>query len=123
MAKRMSLKSIRNYFTYRAQHTREQLRLLFGRGFISLAIGLIFLFACLWLRELSVALAPSSSATILSEGLLILGWVAMWRPVEIFLYDWWPELGKRRLFTRIAGMAIETRLADAGREAGESVRE
>jgi hypothetical protein len=46
--------------------------------------------------------------TIVSEGLLILGWVAMWRPVEIFLHDWWPELGKRKLFDRIAHMQIET---------------
>lgn len=45
----------------------------------------------------------------LSEGLLILGWVAMWRPVEVFLYDWWPEFGRRRLFLRIAGMSVEVR--------------
>jgi hypothetical protein len=51
------------------------------------------------------------SVHFVSEGLLILGWVAMWRPVEIFLYDWWPEFGKRRLFDRIAGLQIETRAA------------
>lgn len=26
----------------------------------------------------------------LSEGAIILGWVARWRPIEIFLYEWWP---------------------------------
>ena len=31
----------------------------------------------------------------------------MWRPVEIFLYDWWPEVGKRRLFNRLASMPME----------------
>ncbi|HKQ14338.1 MAG TPA: hypothetical protein VJT80_12965 [Steroidobacteraceae bacterium] len=39
---------------------------------------------------------------------LILGWVAMWKPVEIFLYDWWPDLDRRRLVERIAHMQIET---------------
>jgi hypothetical protein len=28
--------------------------------------------------------------------------------VEIFLYDWWPEFDKKRLFERVANMAIET---------------
>jgi hypothetical protein len=99
--------AIRNYFGYRSRHTRQQLRLLLGRGAISLAIGLAFLGACLVLRRL-LGDVHDPGGTILSEGLLILGWVAMWRPVEIFLYDWWPELGRRRLFERIAHMQIET---------------
>ncbi len=99
--------AIRHYFEYRSRHTREQLRLLLGRGAISLSIGLMFLIACLLLRQLLVG-TNDSGTTILSEGLLILGWVAMWRPVEIFLYDWWPELGRRRLFDRISHMPMET---------------
>jgi hypothetical protein len=31
--------------------------------------------------------------------------------VEIFLYDWWPELGQRKLFERIAHIVIETKVA------------
>lgn len=99
--------AIRHYFEYRSRHTRQQLRLLLWRGAISLLIGLTFLAACLLLRQLLVGLTDSGT-TIVSEGLLILGWVAMWRPVEVFLYEWWPELGKRRLFDRIAHMQIET---------------
>jgi hypothetical protein len=98
--------AIRHYFEYRSRHTRQQLRLLLGRGAISLSIGLVFLVVCLLLRQLLAGLNDSGT-TILSEGLLILGWVAMWRPVEVFLYDWWPELGRRRLFDRITHMQIE----------------
>jgi hypothetical protein len=101
--------AIRHYFTYRARLAKQQLRLLLGRGLVSLAIGSLFLFACLSLRRLFTMLGESAGAEILAEGLLILGWVAMWRPVEIFLYDWWPELGKHRLFARIADMKIEAR--------------
>jgi hypothetical protein len=97
--------AIRHYFAYRARHASEQLRQLLGRGVISFAIGLAFLFVCLSVRQLLAA----AGAEVVSEGLLILGWVAMWRPVEIFLYDWWPEFARRRLFTRIARMPIETR--------------
>ena len=99
--------AIRNYFAYRSHHAREQLRLLLVRGVISLLIGLAFLATCLSLRQL-LAASAEPFMTILSEGLLILGWVAMWKPVEIFLYDWWPEIDKGRLFERIAHMEIET---------------
>ena len=99
-------------FEYRGRHTRQQLRLLLGRGAISLAIGFTFLVVCLLLRQLLAGI-NTSGITILSEGLLILGWVAMWKPVEVFLYDWWPELGKQRLFDRIAHMEIETRSPDS----------
>jgi hypothetical protein len=40
------------------------------------------------------------------EGFLIGGWVAMWRPLEVFLYDWWPILGEVRLFDRLSGMPV-----------------
>ena len=99
--------AIRNYFAGRTRHVHEQLRLLFVRGVISLLIGLAFLATCLSVRELLMA-GVHPGDVILSEGLLILGWVAMWKPVEIFLYDWWPDLDKRRLFKRIAHLQIET---------------
>jgi hypothetical protein len=37
------------------------------------------------------------SIRVIGEGLIIGGWVAMWRPIEILLYDWWPlrrEIGE-----------------------------
>jgi hypothetical protein len=101
--------AIRNYFAARSRHAREQLRQLLVRGVISLLIGLAFLVTCLSVRQLLMANIRPGDA-ILSEGLLILGWVAMWKPVEIFLYDWWPDLDRRRLFGRIAHIQIETQL-------------
>ena len=80
--------AVRHYFTYRAWHTGEQLRLLLMRGLISLAIGLLFLFACLSLRQVLDVFGALPGKEIVSEGLLILGWVAMWRPVEIFALIW-----------------------------------
>jgi hypothetical protein len=41
------------------------------------------------------------------EGFFILGWVAMWRPLQIFLYDWWPVLHYRRLYGRLAAMPVK----------------
>jgi hypothetical protein len=46
---------------------------------------------------------------ILREGLIIGGWVAMWRPMEIFLYEWWPLLRKGRLYQKLSRMHVEVR--------------
>ena len=43
------------------------------------------------------------------EGLLILGWVAMWRPIEVLLYDWWPLARRRTLLRRLATIPVEVR--------------
>jgi hypothetical protein len=114
--------AVRHYFTYRAWHTGEQLKTLLWRGFISLIIGSLFLVSCLWLRQVVDAFSGAAGMEIMSEGLLILGWVAMWRPVEVFLYDWWPEFGRRLLFLRIARMGMEVKVARDGVEQRLSVR-
>jgi hypothetical protein len=30
----------------------------------------------------------------------------MWRPLEVFLYDWWPIRADIRLFDRLANMPV-----------------
>ncbi|HUR21430.1 MAG TPA: hypothetical protein VMZ90_11515 [Vicinamibacterales bacterium] len=52
-------------------------------------------------------LSQRGFARVLREGLLIGGWVAMWRPLEIFLYDWWPIRTEPRLFERLSAMPVE----------------
>ena len=47
--------------------------------------------------------------------LTIIGWVAMWKPLEIYLYRWWPLLALRRLYRRLARMPVELRCADDSR--------
>jgi hypothetical protein len=45
-------------------------------------------------------------ASLLKESLLIGGWVAMWRPLEIFLYEWWPIRADAKLFDRLSVMPV-----------------
>ena len=87
--------------------SRQQLRLLFRRGRTSLAIGLIFLVAALVLGDLAERmLAGKGFSGIARESLSIGGWVAMWRPLEVFLYDWWPIRAEARLFDRLSAMTV-----------------
>jgi hypothetical protein len=52
--------------------------------------------------------------SVVHESLLIAGWVAMWRPLEIFLYDWWSIRSEARLFDRLAVMPVRLAHTIAG---------
>jgi len=98
--------AIHHYFAYREAHERRRLRLLFRDGRIALATGLAFLFACVLLRELALSSSSGAVADILGEGLLIIGWVAMWRPLEIFLYEWVPLRRRCRILAKLSTMPV-----------------
>ena len=98
--------AIHQHFKGSATASRRTLRDLFRRGRISLLIALAFLGASLALGDLIGKISESGFATLFREGLLIGAWVAMWRPLEVFLYDWWPIWGDIRLFDRLSRMPV-----------------
>lgn len=100
--------AIQGYFRYRADIASGDLRQLFRIGRLSLIIGLTVLAVCLAaVQFLSRLPADDPLAGYLREGLIILGWVANWRPIEIFLYEWWPIARRRSLLNRLAAARIE----------------
>ncbi len=101
--------AIHNYFAYREAHERRRLRLLFCDGRIALVSGLAFLFFCVLLRQLAFSLGSGSAAEILRESMLVIGWVAMWRPLEIFLYEWVPVRRRCRILAKISVMPVIVR--------------
>ena len=100
--------ALANYFLYREQAARLSVRNILRLGRTSLLVGLLFLAACVGLAQL-VFTGEDVTSKLLHEGFVIVGWVAMWRPLEILLYDWWPVLRDARLYRRIAAMPIELR--------------
>ena len=99
--------AVRHYFETRAEMKRREFRQLMKRGRVSLLIGIVFLAACLFASELIGKLGHTTSAGLIRESLTIGGWVAMWRPLEIYLYDWWPVRRRGRHFQRLATMPVE----------------
>ena len=105
--------AVRHYFASRAEIRHRELRLLLRRGRSSLLIGLLFLAACLGLGEMSLRALPATWNHFVELGLQIVGWVAMWRPLEIFLYEWWPIRNDQRLLERLARMKVRLNLPAA----------
>ncbi|MFO1413875.1 MAG: hypothetical protein U1F10_08210 [Burkholderiales bacterium] len=99
--------AIDGYFRQRARTTRVELRELFRVGRISLVIGLAFLAFAIGVGEFAASFAAGDNyQSIIKESFVIGGWVALWRPIEIFLYDWWPILRQARLFDRLAVLTV-----------------
>jgi len=99
--------AVQRYFAHKASHARRELSQLMKRGRISLIIGVLFLAALLMLRRLFPAEEPTSF--VVRESLIIAGWVAMWRPLEIFLYDWWPIRAQVKLYRRLSAMPVRVK--------------
>jgi len=98
--------SVKRYFHYRAEMNRREFRLLMKEGRAALAIGLAFLVAC----ELAAQALPAAHGTwsgMVRQGLTIIGWVAMWRPLEIYLYRWWPVRRLERVYRNLSHMQVE----------------
>ena len=101
--------SVAHYFEYQAEMSVREFKRLMREGRTALVVGILFLSACQVMAHLVL---PSPGATwqeFVREGLAIVGWVAMWRPLEIYLYRWWPVLSLRNLYRRLARMAVEVR--------------
>lgn len=102
--------AIHNYFAYRADITAKELRFTLRQGRIALFIGLVFLISCIAAQQMIASLEKTGLMwLIIEEGFLISGWVAMWRPIEVFLYEWWPIRHRRRIHEKLARMPIELR--------------
>lgn len=100
--------AIRAHFEYEAELTRRRRQRLMREGQLWGLTALVMLFGCLSLATvLDARMAPGHLREALKEGLVILGWVALWRPVDTFLFDGWPYLRRMRYLRKIAGLAIE----------------
>lgn len=105
--------ALHHYFGYSLESSRRRLRGELREGRATLAIGLGFLFLCMALRQIVLAWDTGTLGHILAEGLLISGWVAMWRPLDAFLYGWWPIRRKCAVYRKLTTIAVDVRPSTA----------
>jgi hypothetical protein len=106
-------RAVRHYFAYRARLNGMEFRRLMRQGRASLLVGLPFLATCLLISELlAVNTTPGTLLSIATQSLAIAGWVAMARPMEIYLYEWWPLRRRGQIFEKLSRMNVEVRKSE-----------
>lgn len=108
--------AVREFFRQRSLSADRRLSQLFRVGRTSLLIGVASLAIAVTLATLiEPAFGDRAVGALIRETLVIGGWVAMWRPLEIFLYDWWPIRAERQLYERLSVMPVRVTLNAANR--------
>ena len=103
----MLQEAVHNFFAYRAKLNRLEFRRLMSQGRTSLLIGLVFLAVCFAIGNLLLGKVAGPWAGFVRESLTIAGWVAMWRPMQIYLHDWWPVRRRGRTYVKLSEMPVE----------------
>jgi hypothetical protein len=93
--------AVNNFFRYKSRMKARELRDLLRRGRVSLVIGLLFVAGCFGVVQSLGRWGDYTVIQVVRESFLIGGWVALWRPLEIYLYDWWPLVRMRQLYDRL----------------------
>lgn len=99
--------AIRHYYAYRAEISDLEFRRVMREGRLTLFIGLSFLGACLLATGVLIPSGASAWSGYVRESLTIVGWVAMWRPIQTYFYDWWPIRRRSAVFRKLSAMPIE----------------
>jgi hypothetical protein len=55
---------------------------------------------------------PDTLRSLISESLIIAGWVSMWHPAELILYAWWTPWRQIRIYERIQQMEVSVEIAE-----------
>jgi hypothetical protein len=100
--------AVESYYERLAASARRELVEHRRMGHVALVIGLAFLVLSMSARELLLRFTDGLPRA-LDEGLIILAWLALWRPAEMLAYDWVPLIRKRRLYERLASVRVSVR--------------
>lgn len=107
---------MKRYCRFKVEENHRELLALRHQGYASLWVGITALVICLVLAAALTLAAKSGINNVLAallaiagQGFVVAGWVAMWQPAEILLYDWWPFRQDIRIYNQIADADVVIR--------------
>jgi len=101
--------AVKNHFDYEMEILRMQLRSTRRRGQFFLIIGFLFMVLCLLFSQAIRSFPDFWMKSVLYEGFVIGAWVALWRPIDLFLFDWWPLVEKMKYCKKLIEAIVEVR--------------
>jgi hypothetical protein len=100
--------ALENYYGRMTNSARRALREHLWSSQWTLIGGMVIFLLSMGLRSILGGLL-GRLPQILDEGLIILAWLALWRPAEMLLYGWVPLRRKQHLYERLAGIRVSVR--------------
>jgi hypothetical protein len=107
LSKEAIREGIRSYFSYQIDLQRRDLKNFLRRAQMFLLIGLVILVTCISVAQNLASPSASGAIGILREGIVIFGWVSIWKPIELVLFDWYPLYEKIRYYKKLWRTEIE----------------
>jgi hypothetical protein len=99
--------AVRVHFARRAARGWRQLQQLVGRASLSLFIAVSIVAVSALVREkLAHGVGQNPVVSIFCECLLIGAWVAMWKPMEILLHEWWSMRNEKQIMSRLSTTSV-----------------
>lgn len=115
--------AVEHYYERLARSARRRLREDMRLGELALIGGLLIFLLSMSARSILTSLLPGGAPRMLDEGLIILAWLALWRPAESLVYGWISPYRQRRLYERLEAIRVSVRQeaprADAAHPATE----
>lgn len=102
-------RALRKFCLANAAKNYLEIKLIRHSGWQALRIGLVALAVLLGLSAgvERLQLLPPMLNNFLSNGFIIIGWVVLWHPAEMLLYEWIAPYRLAKIYERIGGMEFE----------------
>jgi len=115
--------AVEHYYERLANSARYRLRDEMRVAQVALLGGVAIFLLSMTVRGILAGMLRGSAPRMLDEGLIIIAWLALWRPVESLVYGWVPLYRRRRLYERLAAIRVSVRTETlAGIEAAHPVQ-
>jgi len=102
--------AVENYYGRLASSARRELRDHLRFSELTLVGGIAIFILSMGIRQILQG-TFETLPRVLDEGLIILAWLALWRPMEAVAYEWVPLYRKRRLYERLSEIRVAIRAA------------
>lgn len=100
--------AVHKHFCYRKAQSQKKYKRLSKYGWRILFIALSLLALIFSITEIIFWLMPDNRVILFfRESFIILGWVVLWRPLELLVYDLYPIKQKINLFQRLERCSVE----------------
>jgi hypothetical protein len=102
--------AVERYYERLASSARRRLHEQMRLGQLALLGGIVIFLLAMSARTILASALEGGAPRMIDEGLIILAWLALWRPTESLVYGWVPLYRRRRLYERLAAVRVSVRI-------------